>query len=49
MGDCNCGNKGGKPASFVVTTASGERKSYRTETEAATAAKRTGGTYRQSS
>jgi len=45
---CNCGSKGttAKPL-WEVTTASGEKKTYSTEPEAAGAAKRTGGTYRK--
>lgn len=44
---CNCGSK--KPQStttYVHTSPTGERKTYKTEVEAAAAAKRLGGTYR---
>lgn len=44
---CNCGaNKSSKPTSWVVTSPDGTTKSYRTEVEAVAAAKRVGGTYR---
>jgi hypothetical protein len=47
---CACGkNKTTQSSSttYLVTTPNGERKPYKTEVEAAAAAKRTGGTYRR--
>jgi hypothetical protein len=45
---CACGNKktNGSTQSYVHTSPTGERKTYRSEVEAAAAAKRVGGTYR---
>lgn len=45
---CACGkNKQNTPAkTYVVTKPSGDRSTYKTEVEAAAAAKRHGGTYR---
>jgi len=45
---CACGNKKTSASSktYVHTSPTGERKTYRTEVEAAAAAKRVGGTYR---
>jgi hypothetical protein len=36
----------GKPKSYTVTTKSGEKKAYKTEVEAAAAARRLGGSYK---
>ncbi len=46
---CACGNNKSAQSSstFVVTKPNGERNTYKTEVEAAAAAKRTGGTYRR--
>lgn len=46
---CACGKKGGATAaakSYVVTDPNGSKKTYRTEVEAAAAAKRSGGTWK---
>lgn len=45
---CACGNKktGSTSKTYLHTSPSGERKTYKTEVEAAAAAKRSGGTYR---
>jgi hypothetical protein len=45
---CACGkNKTTTNSTFVVTKPTGERTTYKTEVEAAAAAKRVGGTYRK--
>lgn len=49
---CACGkgkNTDGSAKSYVVKSPDGTTKSYRTEVEAAAAAKRVGGTYRAGS
>ncbi len=44
---CNCGNKKSGPTSYTVRKPDGSTTSYRTEVEAAAAAKRTpGATYK---
>ena len=49
MGGCSC-SKGktaeGKPKSYTVTAANGAKTSYRSEVEAAAAAKRLQGSYK---
>jgi hypothetical protein len=45
---CNCGkSKTTTNTTYVVTKPSGERMTYKTEVEAAAAAKRVNGTYRR--
>jgi len=45
---CNCGkSKNDAKTTYVVTKPSGDRSTYKTEVEAAAAAKRAGGTYRR--
>jgi hypothetical protein len=45
---CACGkNKTQTSSTYVVTKPTGERQTYKSEVEAAAAAKRTGGTYRK--
>jgi hypothetical protein len=45
---CACGkNKTASNSTFVVTKPNGERVTFKTEVEAAAAAKRAGGTYRK--
>lgn len=45
---CACGkNKTTSNSTYVVTKPSGERQTFKTEVEAAAAAKRAGGTYRK--
>lgn len=45
---CNCGSKSASTKKlWVVTTPSGEKKTYSTEVEAVASAKRVGGTYKQ--
>ncbi len=46
---CACGSSSASSATkktYVVTGANGEKKTYRTETEATAAARRTGGTWK---
>lgn len=45
---CNCGSKKAAKVTYTVTKPNGERQAFSTEVEAASAAKRTGGTYRAS-
>jgi hypothetical protein len=48
---CSCGKGGSTTAkkTYTVTTPSGEKKTYSSEVEATSAARRTGGTWKASS
>jgi len=46
---CSCGSRKGGAQVWVVTDKNGQKKSYSSEVEAASAAARVGGTYRRQS